>query len=69
MLKGVGKSFDQNRFASNMVDGGFIHFKDSGYSNEIVISRAIANKLDAKTGDQINIHFFQNTPPFYIYKI
>ena len=62
MLKGVGKSFDQNRFASNMVDGEFIHFKDSGYSNEIVISRAIANKLDAKTGDQINIHFFQNPP-------
>lgn len=62
MLKGVGKSFDQNRFASNMVDGKFIHFKDSGYSSDIVISRSIANKLDAKTGDQITIHFFQNPP-------
>jgi lipoprotein-releasing system permease protein len=64
LLKGVGESFDQNRFSESMIDGKFITFPDSGYSRDIVISRIISDKLRLKTGDELVIHFFQNPPRF-----
>lgn len=69
VLKGVGKSFDTTAFQSNMVEGRFIHFPDSGYSNEIVLSRVIANKLRVNVGDVVTIHFFQNPPRFRRLKV
>ena len=60
VLKGVGKSFDTTAFRTNMIEGRFIHVPDSGYANEIVLSRVIANKLKVKTGDAVTVHFFQN---------
>jgi lipoprotein-releasing system permease protein len=62
VVKGVGKSFDQNAFASSMIEGRFINFPDSAYANEVVISRTIADKVDAKVNDAIIVHFFQNPP-------
>jgi len=64
VLKGVGRSFDTTSFRSSMVEGKFIHFPDSSYSNEIVLSKVIANKLNVKVGDPVTIHFFQNPPRF-----
>ncbi|NOT74248.1 MAG: ABC transporter permease [Cyclobacteriaceae bacterium] len=64
VLKGVGRSFDQNAFKENLKEGEFIHFSDSGYSKEIVISQTIANKINAKVGDDITVHFFQDPPRF-----
>jgi lipoprotein-releasing system permease protein len=69
VFKGVGKSFDQLAFRENMVEGKFIAFPDSGYSRDIVISRVIANKINAKVGDAIILHFFQNPPRFRKLKI
>jgi len=62
VLKGVGRSFDSTAFKSNIIDGRFIHFPDSGYSNEVLVSKIIANKLNVKVGDVTTIHFFQNPP-------
>lgn len=64
VFKGVGQSFDISRFNENLIEGKFIHFPDSGYSNEVLLSRVIADKINAKTGDDIVIHFFQNPPRF-----
>jgi len=64
VFKGVGKSFNQLTFKENLVEGNFLIFPDSGYSHDIVISRAIANKISAKVGDAIILHFFQNPPRF-----
>ncbi len=64
LLKGVGKSFDQERFKESLIDGKFITFRDSGNSNDIVISKNISNKLNVKTGDDLIIHFFQDPPRF-----
>lgn len=69
VIKGVGKSFDQNSFRSSIVDGDFIHFKDSGYSNQVLLSKIIADKIDAKVGDAIIVHFFQNPPRFRKLKV
>lgn len=64
VIKGVGKTFDTVSFQSNLIEGRFIHFQDSGYSNEVVLSKIIAGKLNAAVGDQIIVHFFQNPPRF-----
>lgn len=62
VLKGVGKSFDTTAFRSNMLAGSFLQLPDSGYANQVVISKTIANKLKADIGDKITVHFFQNPP-------
>ncbi len=64
VLKGVGRTFDQQAFGDNMVEGRFLTFPDSGYSREVIVSRAIANKIKIKTGDEIAVHFFQDPPRF-----
>lgn len=64
ILKGVGKTFDTTSFGANMLEGRFVHFLDSGYANEVVISKTIASKLKAKLNDKIIVHFFQNPPRF-----
>jgi lipoprotein-releasing system permease protein len=69
VVKGVGKSYDQIAFRENMVEGKFIDFPDSTYANQIVISRIISNKLNAKVGDDIIVHFFQNPPRFRKLKV
>jgi lipoprotein-releasing system permease protein len=69
VIKGVGKSFDQEAFAENIVEGRFIHFPDSNYSNEIVLSRTIMQLVDVSVGDDIIVHFFQNPPRFRKLKV
>ncbi len=69
VLKGVGKSFDQSAFQENLIEGSFIHFADSGYSRDIVISQIIADKVNAKVGDEITVHFFQDPPRFRKLKV
>ncbi len=69
VFKGVGKSFDQAAFGTNLVEGSFIHFSDSGYSHDVVISRVIADKIKARQGDEITVHFFQDPPRFRKLKI
>ncbi len=74
IFKGVGRgtgNFAESPtfFKENLVEGRFIHFTDSGYSKEVVISRLIANKMNVKVGEDIILHFFQNPPRFRKLKI
>jgi lipoprotein-releasing system permease protein len=74
IFKGVGRGTSNfaespDYFKENMVEGRFIHFNDSTYSREMVMSRVIANKMEAKVGDDIILHFFQNPPRFRRLKI
>ena len=69
LIKGVGKSFDLSSFKDNMVKGEFIHFQDSGYANQVVLSKTIAAKLQKDVGDEIIVHFFQNPPRFRRLKV
>jgi lipoprotein-releasing system permease protein len=64
VVKGVGKSFDVDAFQENLVEGKFLDLPDSGYANQVVLSRIISNQLKAKVGDELIIHFFQNPPRF-----
>lgn len=69
VIKGIGKSFDLSTFSQNIVKGQFIQFPDSGYSNDIVLSKAIATILKADVGDELIVHFFQNPPRFRKLKV
>jgi lipoprotein-releasing system permease protein len=62
LVKGVGKSYAVKAFQENLVEGKFIEFPDSGYSSQVVISRIISDKLQAKVGDDVILHFIQNPP-------
>ncbi len=64
LVKGVTSRFDTTAFAGNLMEGRFLHFPDSGYAREVVLSKTIADKLDLKTGDEVIVHFFQNPPRF-----
>ncbi len=69
VFKGIGKSFDADQFSKDLVEGEFIHLPDSGYAQEVILSRIIADKINVKTGDNIVVHFFQNPPRFRKLKI
>jgi lipoprotein-releasing system permease protein len=64
VIKGVGKSYDTALFNRNLIAGRFLQLPDSGYANEVVLSKVIARKINANVGDQLIIHFFQNPPRF-----
>ena len=64
LLKGVSKRFDTASFKQNMLEGRFIQFQDSSISNEVLVSKTIAEKLNLKIGERLTVHFFQ-TPPRY----
>jgi lipoprotein-releasing system permease protein len=64
LLKGVGKRFNLSDFENNIIDGSFIDFPDTTYSNDVVISQKIANTLKLDVGSEILIYFVQNPPRF-----
>jgi lipoprotein-releasing system permease protein len=59
ILKGVERGYDFNNLSGFLKSGRWIHFSDSGYSNEIVLSSYTANQLKAKIGDKVVIYFIQ----------
>ena len=58
-VKGVGHDYDMSFFASNITEGKIPQFSDSVASNEIIISRHTASKLNLGIGDKVNIYFMQ----------
>jgi len=65
VLKGVGESYDRDRFQSNITKGRFIQFNDTTSSKEMLISQKIANLLKLHVGDEPTLSFmdFDRTPP------
>jgi lipoprotein-releasing system permease protein len=63
LFKGVEKDYDFNNLARFKVDGRWLSFKDSGYSNEIMLSAYTANLLKLKPNDQLLIYFIQPGAP------
>jgi ABC-type transport system, involved in lipoprotein release, permease component len=59
VLKGVGQEFDPTFFRQHLVEGEVPKFNDSSSSNEVLISKALANKLRLKLGDKIYTYFIQ----------
>jgi lipoprotein-releasing system permease protein len=58
-FKGVGPDFSFAHLQQFLTSGRWIHFPDSGYSNEINLSDYTAKQLKLKTGDKLFAYFIQ----------
>ncbi len=57
LFKGVDSNYDFNNLKSFLKEGRFPDLRDSNYTKEIMISAPIANELQIKLNDTINIYF------------
>ncbi|TAE40963.1 MAG: ABC transporter permease [Runella slithyformis] len=62
LLKGVGRDYDWAFLKQYMVAGRTIAFSDSGYSNDIILSKRIANSLKLAVGQSVILYFVQDPP-------
>ena len=60
MFKGVGPEFDSTFIHNNMVEGSLPHFADNANTNNIVISKYMADKLKVKAGNRLFAYFIDN---------
>lgn len=60
VLKGVGPEFDPSFFQQHLVEGEIPIFSDTASTNQVVISKPIAAKLNLKLGDKIYAYFIQD---------
>ncbi len=59
VLKGISAEFDPTFFASYLVEGNIPDYSDSTTGNDVLISKAIALKLNIKVGDRLPVYFMQ----------
>lgn len=59
-LKGVAANYDWSFIKDNLVEGTIPVFTDSAASNEILISRRIADKLHLSAGESVFAYFVQD---------
>jgi lipoprotein-releasing system permease protein len=63
LLKGVEKGYDFSNLDGFRKSGRWLHFADSGYSNEINLSTYTANQLKLGVGDKVLVYFLQTGGP------
>lgn len=61
VLKGVGSDYDLSFYTRYLKEGVVPQFSDSVSSNSILVSRAIADKLQLAVGDKVDSYFLQGT--------
>jgi len=69
VLKGVDSDFNWDFFKKNLLEGDVFEISDSGRSNDVLISKYIANLLHLNVGDDATTFFIQQPPrmrKFYI---
>ncbi|HOY38656.1 MAG TPA: ABC transporter permease [Bacteroidales bacterium] len=62
VIKGVDKSFDFSFFENYMVEGSIPAICDTGKTNEILVSKYLADILKLKVGDKVSSYFIQDPP-------
>jgi len=62
VMKGVGVDFDWDFFSEKMVAGSAIALSDTATTNQVVISKTIAEKLSLEVGDNFIMYFIQDPP-------
>ncbi|NLI35408.1 MAG: ABC transporter permease [Bacteroidales bacterium] len=60
VLKGVGPEFDPTFMKEHLVAGIVPHFSDTLSTNQVLISKAIADKLGLKLGDKIYTYYIND---------
>ncbi|UOQ71639.1 ABC transporter permease [Hymenobacter cellulosilyticus] len=62
VLKGIDEKDGASPMRTNLVAGKFLSFPDSAASNDVLLSRKVADKLRLKVGDEALFYFIQNPP-------
>jgi len=63
VVKGVSSDFYLENFQQNILEGSrFLNFSETKYSNDIMISQRLADKLSLSIGDDIYLFFIQDRP-------
>lgn len=57
VVKGIGEDYDTHFLQSNLVEGKMPKFSSKSNSNQLVISRTMANKLHLKVKDRVFAYF------------
>ena len=57
LVKGVGEDFNWDFIKEHLVEGKLPHYKSSSKSNDIVISKILASKLNLKLGGKVLVYF------------
>ena len=57
VFKGVGPEFDSTFITANMVEGSIPKFSDSESTNNILISKDMADKLQVRSGEKLFAYF------------
>lgn len=60
VLKGVGPEFDSRFIKEYLLEGEIPAFSDSVSSNQVLISRSLADKMKLKLGDKIYTYYIQD---------
>lgn len=60
MLKGVAQEYDWTYLKAHLQEGDIPELTDSAASNEVLVSRSIADKLSLKVGDQLYTYYVEN---------
>jgi lipoprotein-releasing system permease protein len=61
VLKGIGPDYDWSFFSDKMVDGNVFTIPDTGKTDQVIISKTIANMLMLKTGDDLRMYFISGS--------
>jgi lipoprotein-releasing system permease protein len=57
LLKGIEANYDSSRIQPFITRGKWIHFSDSSYSKEILVSEQIASLLNIQLNDTVTVYF------------
>ncbi len=57
LLKGIEANYDSSRIQPFITRGKWIHFSDSSYSREILVSEQIASLLNIQLNDTVTVYF------------
>jgi lipoprotein-releasing system permease protein len=60
LLKGVEKDYDSSRLKPYLLQGRWLHFEDSSYSKEIIVSAPLATELKIDLNDTITVYFISS---------
>ncbi len=60
ILKGVGSGYDLSFFADYLKEGEMPVFGDTASSGSLLLSRAVAGRMNIGVGDKVNMYFVQD---------
>jgi len=69
IVKGVSMDYNWKFIEDHLIEGRILEFNDSLATNEILISKALANKLNFVLNDKASVYFINSTEDFRVRKL